>query len=802
MSQSILPVLLKYDYELNQWEFGFYKTSATLEPFDVSKITNWQNNHIFSGIADGYYYICSRHKTNQKIFDFERVQVNCGNCTLAIRAVVRYYNTYFALTISGNQATATIINAKDGKAYMIGVSTDNNPNNATWANGLTIQTIIGTQFFHVKEDNVPLPYSIAKILEDGNGGGTVGQENLVLIPDQSVGDVVYNSAGGVSETRSKLSINETTNQFIVNDLQWNSHFEDSSQNTKVVFWGTETETGVRTKQLVNNDLEDMRGFSLAAWVGYMKNNPIWEGRKFLNHSIHIPTRAGQNRRRWQEGDVEYFFMPEEYEFTNSKIPNYLTLNNFQLPSGVYFLNQFGIGNQNNLLALSKGATHIKQPGGPNSKRVQYDYDAWAYNAVATWNKVTRDANGNIISQETVTSGCPQAYSTTEENIQNWLSAVDATTLKNSFISAFMNVHKDNGMTVMDYEAIAHANPYAGDYVDEGTTKNKLGECFKVWKQNATSKLGIWGRAFLNLSRAEIEGTNYKASLTTDLKFNGTFQDWTNQRQNVSKLSLTPQIYLDNMDFFYIGGYMNFPTNFSLLEHGLIQLEMMKKFFPEKINLFSWWHNVEYVGNKFESGQLFFKKNDGTPLRQNIKPIVFPHDHWNVGIWFLTEKNSGVDLWSEPYYRINNPDFYGNGDDTFGMNGNALANSYTSNNGQTQVHCLQDLSGMDWLWGAAKRVAQNGDFIEANTSWQYLEYSKDNGQTWITGDALLPSQTMYDKNPIAKYKLNAAGNKALVKICNAHGDATKMAVFKVRIGNKQADIKCFGRYTSFVIIHNL
>ncbi len=91
INEGILPVLLKPGLNVSQWEFGYYKLQAINEAFAIEKVVNWQNNQVFSGIDDGYYYVVARMKLRHNVFDYRKEQINCnaGTCVLQILAVTK-----------------------------------------------------------------------------------------------------------------------------------------------------------------------------------------------------------------------------------------------------------------------------------------------------------------------------------------------------------------------------------------------------------------------------------------------------------------------------------------------------------------------------------------------------------------------------------------------------------------------------------------------------------------------------------------------------------------------------------------
>lgn len=91
ITQGILPILLAPGLNESQWEFGYYQLSNVNEIFNISKVNNWQNNPVFRGVDDGYYYVVARMKARHNVFDFKRELLNCnaGTCVLQILAATR-----------------------------------------------------------------------------------------------------------------------------------------------------------------------------------------------------------------------------------------------------------------------------------------------------------------------------------------------------------------------------------------------------------------------------------------------------------------------------------------------------------------------------------------------------------------------------------------------------------------------------------------------------------------------------------------------------------------------------------------
>lgn len=595
------------------------------------------------------------------------------------------------------------------------------------------------------------------------------QELTFATPDINEGAWSYYANGQKGVNRSQLSVLETATELIITDAVWDtSNFSERPSEEKVLFLCGTKAAVARAYVFKNLNFEDMRGFDIVAWVGYMNTSDSGKSSTFVNHRIHVGTRAGQNRREWVQGPVKYMFMPSEHNFTSSLLPRWLsTFNNFTLPSTAYFSTQFLVGNQNNVLALQKGNSHTSDANAPQGKRHVYDYDGWLKAA-----------------------GAPEGDTATNEA---WLANVDPNVLLTAFRNVFAATFRQVGAVIMDGEAYGQSNP--------GPIGGKFDACFKDFKiTNPGVLLGWWGEGLFHWSRINIESGNYKTQLTNALNFTGSLNDLAATMTGV--LGMGYPAFYENFDILYIASYTNFPTNIYCIEIALIEDIITERYFPNKKRLFSWWELIEYVGGDFLLGASYFKRNNGNQVKYFHKPIVFPHEMWNVGIWFLSRRNCGVDLWGFPHYRIEGDNVnwgWSTGDIRDMTSGETLPDAFKNVNGQTQGSIWYDASSIDWLYAAAKRVSENADIITANTTWTFAETSKDGGANWTTGNQKLPSETMYDENPLADYKLHSNGTEALVKVYCNYGDPLSKKTIKVKIGTAIFDIDVFGRYTTFARI---
>lgn len=564
-------------------------------------------------------------------------------------------------------------------------------------------------------------------------------------------------------TASRLAFGSSDmGRLMLNDVFWEKNYLSDFNHNKVVFWEPEQHDEVKDNRLLSADVDDMRGFDFSPLVIHMKKMPPWEAGPFVQHFIHIPVREGENRNHWKEGSLEYFFLPKEFKnIGNTHLPQaYNQFPDYTLPSNKWGATSFFLAEDRTNKMGNKGYTLTGSFVTPPSKRIKYDYDQWAYK-----------------------SGAPYAYTQSQEKVNEWLEKVDERLLYKNFEDLVIKPNADIKHLVLNWEAFR--DPY-------GPAIYKLKNCLDMWKKAYPEKtLSIWPKGTFEMNRINIEGNNYKYALTKDLNFRGTFNDWYNQLSQQSPFYIN-SFLKENADINYIGGYMNYPTNYGYIHHFLMQHMMNKKFFPEKKSVLMWWHNQEYVGG-FEMGTDWFQGADGQMLQTQIKPMVFPSAMHNAAVWAFAFCD-GAELWSEPYGRIEDKRFLGGNTEVLDKNGNKVATSFSDF--QTGQYAIQNYRNIDRWEGGKWAVSMNKDIIEANTSWEFLSSGRE-GERLAIGDQVLPSYSLYEHTPLVAAKKSADGRATLLLVYDAWNDPLKQETIKVKIGVSTIPVKVFGRYTSVI-----
>ncbi|AWV98829.1 hypothetical protein [Arcticibacterium luteifluviistationis] len=552
---------------------------------------------------------------------------------------------------------------------------------------------------------------------------------------------------------------------LLTDTQWDDVWEDDMNNTKVVFWETEHFKEVRDNKLKDANVEAMRGFDFAPMVLQMKNVTPWNGGPFVQHFVHIP---GESRNHWKDGSLEYFFMPDDFpdDIANTHLPQfYKYFPDYSLPKNKIGMTSFMINDDENNAAGRKGYTYTNSFVAPASQRVYYDYDTWLYE-----------------------SGAPPAYSVSQEEVNAWLDKVDENLLYRNFEKHVLNKYQNVGHLVLNWEALR--SPY-------GKSIYKLERCLNAFKAKyPNTTLSLWPHGLFFLNRVNIEGNNFKYELTDDIKFTGNLGEWDTQKNPESPFSIN-SFYLNNVDINYVGGYLNYPTNYGYVQHMLMQHMMNKKFQPNKKSILMWWHNQEYVG-AFEKGKEWFTDSKGRTLSVDTKPMVFPSAMHNAAVWAFAFCDGG-ELWSEPYSRRDQNDYLGASTEVYDTRGNKIATSFSPK--FTGQYAIQNYRNIDRWEGGKWAVSANKDIIEAKTDWDFVPSARENGR-FTAGDGVLPSYSLYDKSQLVAVKYSESGTEALLLVYDAWNEPLNQEKIKVKLNGKVVSVDVFGRYTSVVRVTDL
>lgn len=433
-----------------------------------------------------------------------------------------------------------------------------------------------------------------------------------------------------------------------------------------------------------------------------------------------------------DGDATYYFRPKYQADKNSRLMDFdLKFPDFSIP---------------------KGKTTIVQPS-PLREKTGHKY-------VTKGVTYSRDGKPGekffFLGDEWLTRiGCPAAYNSSQQDFDEWIRNTPAKRILDSF-KEVVGQFTGYGYLMLNWEAVANrAN---------GADREKLLACFRWYQQqNFNAELSAWNEAAVKISRISLEYDSAPAQYMGAIDFPGTFGELMNKYPKLQRKSTD---YAGFLDILHVGGYINYPSNYSTIQHYMMEYMLNKRYFPNKKVLATIWANQEIVGD-FPLGT----RNFGDKYCY-IKPATFPQTMFNWGVWSVAV-GDGFDLWNDSVYLTDNPK-----DTPYACHraGSDQMLPYGEN-----WYPTNPMKNVDDLMAGTWSVSQSKDIIEAAGKWQ-----------WITK----PDRSLFERKPMITYKLSTDGREALVLVLdNFNGEGVNE--INLNIKGKSYPLKTFGTRTSVV-----
>jgi hypothetical protein len=433
-----------------------------------------------------------------------------------------------------------------------------------------------------------------------------------------------------------------------------------------------------------------------------------------------------------DGGNLYYFRPEYEADTNSQLMDFdLKFPDFTIPSGkTTILQVVPEREQTNNNYYKKGITFSRT--GDLSKRFAFVSDDWLYSL-----------------------GCPRAYASSQKEFDEWLEVTSARAILESFKRRILPF-KDHGYVMLNWEAVAN-RAY-------GKNRYKLADCFKWFrKQNFHAQLSAWNESAFGFSRYALQYDLIPNEFIGLSTYKGTANGIA---QRFPRAQPQPPDYAQDLDILQVGGYQNYPTDYAVIHHYLIEYLVNKQLFPQKKVLATIWSTQELVGN------FPLARTDISDYYCYIKPSVFPQGMFNWGAWTVAV-GDGFDCWYDPVFVTNDKSKVGYGcfrNDNSPINRNGTA-EYPHNS----------LKNVDDLMAGVWAVSQHKDIIESNTGWKF--------PTEI-------ERSFYDRTLLFGYKLSADKSEALIlALDNFNGGGVNEHT--INVNGKEFIIKTFGTRTSVI-----
>ena len=149
---------------------------------------------------------------------------------------------------------------------------------------------------------------------------------------------------------------------------------------------------------------------------------------------------------------------------------------------------------------------------------------------------------------------------------------------------------------------------------------------------------------------------------------------------------------------------------------------------------------------------------------------------------------GLDLWSDPNTKVDNPDLWG----SKGMELESENNKSNRYGDRISSHANQSQKNIDWLMAGVWAMSMNKDILEANTPIEYPDVILPDGRT-VTGDNKLPTEAFVKGFPLVLKKRDDDSKDVLYTAYWGNNAANK--VVKLIVDGNEIIIK--GQYTSVV-----
>ncbi|MFY7910849.1 MAG: hypothetical protein ACOVO2_14880 [Emticicia sp.] len=594
-----------------------------------------------------------------------------------------------------------------------------------------------------QEKPTTLPQTQPPLLSTSRRGKSI-DVNFSGFPKVTDGFNYLRADGSVREVLSKLKVENGR----LTDEQWNRPFMNDRNYEKGFYIGLSEKSN--TAPLQNLDISEMAGFDLSVIEVYTERGKHWNARNWLQQYITVP---GKRMTTDTVSNAIYFWNPAQFA-SESILPDfYDAFPEFTLPKGKIVKFSYLSGTDiNGEKAMKRGVTYVHNA--PNAvRRAWMDYDGWLYD-----------------------SGCPKAYTTTEEVVNQWLDRVDANVLRKNFAEV-VSPNVKTGYLSLNFEPIGVWN----------SSKNigKIGIALQELKrQNAEGEFAIWSLNPRGVSRAKFEGERDAQGMTNVLKWQGSGFEAYNRAFSAIPTRNVWNSVRESVTVSQVGGYCNDLRNVGTIYHLMTEGLISKKIEPNKKALANIWHEVEALD--WQLGEQTHRTSSGEVFRIKTKPIVPPDLMQSWGVWSMWL--DGIDLWSDPNTKVDNPDLWGSKAmelDTEKYRENRFGERLSS-------YPFQSQKNIDWLMAGVWAMSVNKDIIDANTPIEYPDVTLPDGRR-VTGDNKLPTEAFIKGFPLVMKKRDDDSKDVLYTAYWGHNPANKAV--KIVVDGQEIIIR--GQYTSVV-----
>jgi hypothetical protein len=449
-----------------------------------------------------------------------------------------------------------------------------------------------------------------------------------------------------------------------------------------------------------------------------------------------------NRTSTYEKHGGTYFVKPKYTPTDSILMDFdIAFPNFTLPSGKWNIMQCQpLRDKNVSNYLRKGCSLVRNHA-IKGKMFKFLSDAMFYEL-----------------------GCPQAYQSSQLDMDEWCSTVSASDLLQSFKKHILPF-VDYGEIMINGEAINHR---------WRVDRYKIVNCFKWWAEskklnNYKAKLSVWNFAAIKFSRSIMSANRSDIRYEEALNFTGSLGEFRNKFSSI--LGFENEDIAEYLDIFHVGGYTNSVEDELTLHHYLLEYEYNKKYFPEKLILKTHWNTIELLPNGVDRLAIQEVRAGILTYIRHVKPQVLTSDMYNIGSWSVGVCD-GQDGWYDPFFASDNK--LANGWDGKKWDGTKIGTRYIDGAEYPKGNLSNEDMKMSGIWAAS----QNNDIVNAPGSWTYV---------------INPAKSMRESLPIVSYK--TSGSAVLVKAVDTFAETNEIKRFGVDISSELRTVETNGNFTS-------
>jgi len=647
----------------------------------------------------------------------------------------------------------------------------------TGASSWTLQlSTNGTTFTNVKTVTQLLPNGSSGVQGDTTADGEIeysvaatGTYYFRVTSSNCTSNIVSRALVSFEDSQTPVSQGFALTVTSLFDLGVGAPFQSFTDS-----WGVAGKT-----QAEMQNVSALQGFDYLPMTGRFEVSTEGGGisrevfRSWIQKSISFPSTLNNVV---QEGNKTYYFRPPTYTADPSynmydfhkKFPA------FTPPTGkIVAIQPAPFSDTEQAQMISRGVTHVRR-GVPEANRVFFWGDEWLNDV--------KDVNGQSIF-------LPPAYQEPESARQNFYNILDPYQMAAQLYAQFqLNNLLGYGYIFWNYERVATWDDRVGTW---GNVQPRSGDTGKPKRliffeefarlKPSTLKFVAWTKKPVIIDAAW-QQQNLK--IAWDAVYNGTATTYAQLDSVYAANNLTPRAFQNGvsgvspMDFYHTGFYQaGHKIYVEFLYKHIMETYINKRLQGAgKKSIGTLWIDNETLASNDVLTETKAITHFGETLNLNIKPVASYSYMQSFAAW-MTAIGDGVDVWEYREFLEDKATW------------DKLKNP--SNEFQPPQFPYTSAKGVDWVMSAIWSLAQNDDILTAATPWVFPV------DPFTAAGGVIGAGA---KAPLVAWKLNAAGNVALVLAMNAYNDNMGLQDVSVIINGTAHAVKIHYKFTSIVRIN--